>query len=209
MTGDKLVGALARIDAAAESNRELTAGLRNLLWDLNGPFAPPGTFRGADERLITALDELENVSFESGQASRLIAEIWRLSLNRERLFRQRRFNAEVHQVSGPASTPGALPSIYACPGNQLAGMYATLWTTSSSTTGPLVVDVKHLNCSAPDSLSALLSGKPAQLGLDATAFTQLFPDGTTPSDGSLVAYFHVYPRDFIAAGAASLIARAE
>ena len=57
ITSPQLVDAISRIDAKADATAEVTHGMRELLWNLAGPFQPPGTLDGADERLINALED--------------------------------------------------------------------------------------------------------------------------------------------------------
>jgi hypothetical protein len=197
----RLVDALARLDAAAAANQEVTAGLRRMLWDLAGPFKRPGTLAGADERLIGALDELEEVA---GGTSKLFAGIWERSLERTGLFRPRSFNAEVTRLwGGPAAPPGQV-FVYACPGNELVGKQMTLWTEgerAGAVTGLIVDDLQRFDCgNAGRTVEELLAGQPARLGLDGTAFAGLL--GATTSEAlppRVEAKFRVHPKELTAA----------
>ena len=207
ITSTRLVDAIGRIDAAAEENKKVTQGLREVLWDLNGPFQRPGTLTGADERLIGALEELEEVLRESGETSRLLAELWRRSLNRTSVFRPRSFHAVVKQISGEPESlnPEAPPTIYACPGSAFVGKEMSIWIPEGEgglVTGFVVEEVTKFDCdSSKRSLQQLLAGQPADLALDRNTFSilagQSETEDTLPS--VLEAKFSVQPQDLRAA----------
>jgi hypothetical protein len=178
----RLVDAVARIDAAAKENRAVTQGLREVLWDLNGPFQRPGTLTGADERLIGALEELEEVLRESGETSRLLAALWKKSLNRTGVFRPRSFEAEVKllssdSVADPATDDEAPPKIYACPGSEFIGKEMSIWIPDGQgglVLGYVVEEVTKFDCGiSKRNLQQLLAGQSAHLALDKDAFSAL------------------------------------
>src|SRR5262245_1313056 len=80
---------------ASEEGAKVAAGLRKMLWDLNGPFAVPGTLRGADERMVTALDDLDKAleDPEANEASPFLGRLWTLMMEQQRIFKQRVFPA--------------------------------------------------------------------------------------------------------------------
>jgi hypothetical protein len=199
LSSPQLVDALARIDTAAPPNAGVTQGMRELLWNLAGPFKRPGTFAGADERLIGALEELE-----THPTSKLFAGIWERSLERTSIFRPRSFGADVMRLSGgPAAPPGEV-FVYACPGNELVGKRMTLWTEgapSGALTGLIVDDLQRFDCgNAGKAVEELLAGQPAQLALDRASFAVLFGDSDPAMvPRSVAAKFRVHPKELTAA----------
>jgi hypothetical protein len=200
----KLVDAISRIDAANQENRAVTEGMRQLLWDLDGPFTRPGTLTGADERLMGALEELEEVLRESGETSKLLAELWQRSLERTSVFRPRSFNANITLLNGASEDENRAVVIYACPGSDFVDKEMTLWTQDGAgglITGTVVSDVRRFDCgNSRLSLQQLLAGQPANLALDLSNFNKLV--GSVPSgastDTGINARFQVQPKDLTA-----------
>ena len=202
LTSPELVDALARLDAAAPPNAAVTHGMRELLWNLAGPFERPGTLVGADERLIGALDELEATP---GGTSKLFAGIWQRSLDRTGLFRPRSFNAEVVRLWGGAAAPPGQVFVYSCPGNVLVGKQTTLWTEgerAGAVTGLIVDDLQRFDCgNAGKTVEEMLAGQPARLAVDGATFGNLL--GATDASAALPprieAKFRVHPKELTAA----------
>lgn len=183
---DGLITALALTDPS-----ELPAGTleryRKLLWNLEGPFEPPGTLSQMDERLLIALEDLEDEVRETGRSNQLIAAIWQQSLNRQGIFRQRLVNAEVVLISGNGDTgPAGFPQFYTCTGSELVNRVVTVgaargaegirWKMAAEPlTGLVRANPFKLPCTDEGaSLPELLAGKPLVLGLHEDTYAKLF-----------------------------------
>lgn len=199
----RMISALAQIDVSKVENRDVTNGMREMLWNLDGPFERPGTLAGADERFIGALEELDLASTD--HPSELLARIWQHSLDKTSVFRPRRFDGVVVLVPNAPPQDGR-PQIYACPGNEISGKVTTLQTkgeTRNLVTGEVVSEVFLDGCGGSAlSLRALLAGEPARFGLDFDTFSNLIAPGQTatvlPEQVEVV--FTVYPRNLTVAG---------
>ena len=188
---------------------EVAMAIREVLWDLDGPFALPGTFAGADKRLISALEDLDRVKTETGQISELLAEIVLMSVDRRGVFQPRDFAGEVRRLPGSAVRDG-LARVYVCPGSPLVGKDIRITLQHASRDDPetedftifpgvIVQDPSRMRCDGPfRKLTELLAGAPAELGLDADDFARLTagaPPGGLPTRGLKVT-FTVHPTDY-------------
>lgn len=188
-----LVDKLATLHPSADD--VVTAGLRELLWDLKGPFATPGTFSGADARLIEAVVELDDLIGEGG-SSGLLADLLRRSLSGERPFHHRRFNAEVVRLPIEGAGDAGARIVYACPPGALDGLGVTL-IGRGLVTG--LIDTAHprLDCrTAGSTLPDMIAGEPVRLGLDAATYAELM--GRSAGDGAPAEVveigFNLHPR---------------
>lgn len=187
----------------------VAAAIRKVLWDLDGPFALPGTFAGADKRLIGALEDLDRVKTDTGQISELLAEIVLMSVDRRGVFQPRDFAGEMRRLPG-VSAPDGLARVYVCPGSPLAGKNIRITLQHASRDDPetedftifsgvMVQDPSRMRCDGPArKLTELLAGAPAQLGLEASDFARLSagaPPGSIPIRGLKVS-FTVHPTDY-------------
>ncbi|MGF1658869.1 MAG: hypothetical protein ACFCUS_05530 [Rubrimonas sp.] len=209
LSSEALADALRRIKPEDAEGAAVAASLREMLWDLKGPFALPGTLAGADKRLIGALEDLESIKSETGEMSELLAEIVLMSVDRRGLFQPRDFAGEVRRLPGVGS-PGGHSLVYVCPGSPLAGKNIRITLRHAAVDDPdsaamtifpglIVQDPNLMSC--PGSfrrLTELLGGQAAQLGLDAEAFARLTagaPPGSLPVRGLRVS-FTVHPADY-------------
>ena len=204
ITSPQLVDAISRIDAKADATAEVTHGMRELLWNLAGPFQPPGTLDGADERLINALEDLDSTP-GAEQSSRLLAGIWQRSLDRTGVFRPRSFNADVKLIFNTPPAPAGEVFIYACPGSGFVGKDTTVWTEGEhpgAVTGVIVEDLQRFDCDNADkTLEQLLAGQAARLALDGGTYRNLLgePDTSVTLPPRIAAKFRVHPKDLTAA----------
>jgi hypothetical protein len=169
--------------------------VRELLYDLRGPFAPAArTFEGADERLISALEalmeqaraiEAEAPDVANAFLARLLAD----NLEQRGLFAHRSFNAEVAQIAGPAATLGSLPIVYVCPDsvfvNKEISMRADEPGGSGLVTARVVADLDRFDSCSGRSLNMqeLLANKRDRFGFPPTVFSKLWgpvESGATP-----------------------------
>jgi hypothetical protein len=104
VTNVRLVDALRALPPS-DDNERFTAALRELLYDLQGPFARPYTFAGADDdRLLDALKDLDpkTTNGDPQAVSPLLSGLWRMSLNVDDLFRPRPINATIREADDVA-----------------------------------------------------------------------------------------------------------
>lgn len=200
LTSAQLVDELRKFDASQSETQEVSEALRRLLWDLQGPFSPPGTLRGADERMIRALDDLDEALQEAKEASVLLTELWRLSLERKGVFKPRLFHASIEVIPGIPTEDTRIESVLACPGSMLVGRVLFIQTR-----GSMKVEVSHnaslFHCDPPAFTAAqMLAGGRVRLGLSESAFRKLVdPDGQAGiGDGRNTASFEIYPRGLAA-----------
>lgn len=202
LQGIKLVDALERLNVDLPENAEVTKGIRELLWMQRGPFQPPGSLSGADERLFAALVELEQESRDQAKSNRLLALLWRSSLEQTGFFRPRVFKAEIRSSLAGRAVSANTKEIYACPGNVLVGKTVTIVGHSQAEfrqiSGKVADDPFRFPC--PDdgaSLDALLGGAALKIGLDPITFAELADPtnrlGALPA--VLDAVFQVRPAD--------------
>lgn len=196
VTSPSLVDAMARIDAAKEEYLTVTAGMRQLLVNLDGPFAGPGTLRSADEGFMAALEDLDRPLGDTPEEGRLIIELWRRSLERRSPFGLRLFQATVMPVRADAN--GA-PLVYVCPriGANIAGKAVEIFrpTGSPSIQGVLEPDTRRrLDCTgAAASLREMFMGKPIVLGIDPTRFGLLAEGSGDILPAQIQADFEIQP----------------
>jgi hypothetical protein len=191
LTGTAWVDALRNMSPDETVDRRV----RELLYDLRGPFAPAErTFEGADERLISALEALMQqaraIEAEApGVANAFLARILADNLEQRGLFAPRSFNAEVAQIAGPVTMLGSLPVVYACPGSVFLDKEISLTPDEPGRSGlvsaRVVADLTRFDsCSGPPpSMQQLLANKRERFGFPAAVFAELWgpvESGATP-----------------------------
>lgn len=194
---DGLITALALTDPADLPESTLKR-YRKLLWELEGPFAPPGTLSEMDGRLLQALEDLESEVRRTGRSNQLIASIWQQSLNQQGIFRPRLVNAEVVLVSGDDGD-GDFPVFFTCAGSTLINRLVTI-APKARGAGPdvaseLMTGIVSFNPFFSDPLDCrgqagvdfedLVAGAPLVLGLRADSYDRLFglEEGSDPGPG--------------------------
>lgn len=193
----KLVDRIANLDPSVEVSKKL----RNLLWDLRGPFRVPGTLRGADENMIKALDDLETALENAKEANALLTHLWEQTLDRTGIFRPRRFNATVEIVSDDLPDKGMYRVALACPGGALvSGRVMFLYTQIGGalievTQIPSVFDCDGLASTVKD----LFAGRTIRLGVSQAVFKELFDPAGTSDDvnGQMSAKFELFPKSLV------------
>ena len=200
-----LADALRTMKSEDEQSAKVARAIRTVMWNLEGPFAPPLTFAGADDRVATALDDLEAALRERGEANALLAELLRRSLKREKLFRTRSFAVDLEIAPGDkAETPYGWSKFFICAGSELVGANVTLWARGPSLPegfvelpGVLADDDPIRNdCAEPRKLEDLLAGASEKLALDRETFAELVGDAEIGPDelNALGVKITVHPR---------------
>jgi hypothetical protein len=204
ITDEKVIDALESLNASAPQSEKIVHGLRKMLWDLNGPFAVPGTLRGADGRMVSALEDLDKAleTSDSNEANVFLATLWNLMIDQQSIFKPRMFSASV-EVAGrvPHGTPKNV--VYACPGSALVGGRVIHLFTKH---GSLIMEVKQepsvFNCTGPAlTLEKMLVGGVSAVAVNQTAFNQLVRSKSVPevAPAQVEALFVVYPRNLVGA----------
>lgn len=184
---DGLITALALTDPSSLPETTLKR-YRKLLWELEGPFAPPGTLSEMDGRLLQALEDLEAEVRNTGRSNQLIAAIWQQSLNQQGIFRPRLVNAEVVLLSGNGAA-GKMPVFYTCAGSTLINRQVTIAPKARGAAGPdiaseMMTGIVSFNAFLAEPLDCrdqagvdfpeLVAGAPLVLGLQADSYEKLF-----------------------------------
>lgn len=154
VTNVRLVDALRSLPPG-EDNQPFTDALRNLLFDLQGPFARPYTFAGADDdRLLDALKDLDRktTNGDPSAVSPLLSGLWRMSLDVNDIFRPRPINASLQR--SPDVAPG---SARACVNSLLDQKQITI--VSGGVMKNAFVRADRLCSQPPPSARELLAGR--------------------------------------------------
>jgi hypothetical protein len=194
-----------------EVTDDVAGAVRNLLFDLSGPFALPDTFDQAKAQLIDALKILDDMaeSFEpdsGGQANPFLTEIWRQNLDRTSIFEPRAFRAEVRLLHDPvlelaSSAPGPAV-VYVCRGSELRGRNIQLVNIEGADgfilTARVIVDPNRIECGGnARTFEQLIAKGTARLWMTPEDFAQLTAPVQDPATlpPRLSATFQVLPRD--------------
>jgi hypothetical protein len=199
LTSDRLVTILSEIDTDTDEGAMIARRLRQMLWNLEGPFRRPETLSGADGRMVQALDDLDGAIAGADEASDLLATLWEQNLDQRGIFLQRQFPASIKIVE---RAPIGEPRIYACSGGPLeVGRVIEIFTEIGSAMAPIEHSPALFSCDdRPISTRQLLTGKVTiPLGLNETAFKlAVDPDGSRGNTGvELDGTFVFYPRNLI------------
>ena len=203
VTNASLANALEDLDYSRPDSEEIAKRLRRMLWDLRGPFKVPGALRGADGRMVSALDDLEETRHGAKQASALLAALWTRSLDEEGIFKLPILRATVEIVGGAPSGSRDLKTALACPGSPLVnGRIMNLYVPGQGNIfAEVAQDPSLFDCggSALTAQELLAEGGRIRLGLSETAFRQLVdPSGASGvGNGRIDANFVVYPRNLV------------
>lgn len=163
-----------------ELEANVGAGLRQLLYDLAGPFEKTMALDGADIRLLEAVAELKAKADRSDpeddiRANSFLAAILRDSLEQKGVF-DLKFNAEV-VLRNDTEDPGRA-EVYACRTSVFVGKEITLLfnrdgeSEISNIFSGIVRPIS--NCSSERTLEELIARKRERIGLSVAAFEQLY-----------------------------------
>jgi len=158
VTNVRLVDALRSLPPG-DDNQPFTDALRNLLFDLQGPFARPYTFAGADDdRLLDALKDLDRktTNGDPSAVSPLLSGLWRMSLDVNDIFRPRPINASLQR--SPDVEPG---SARACVNSLLDQKQITI--VSGGVMKTAFVRADRLCAKRPPTARELLAGRSEML----------------------------------------------
>jgi hypothetical protein len=186
---DSAVTALRDIKET-ENTQAFVQSVRQLLYDLAGPFSRPATFMDAsDDRLLLALDDLA----ERKPSSPLVAKLWEMSLDWKGIFHPRSVNVVIK--SDDALKPNVAAT---CAGSILLEKSAQVLNERSDT-GISIVISKSKPCAAT-STENLLAGKPTEIWISETDVSALrknaAPENSKDMKGILVpAPSNFTPRD--------------
>ena len=111
---------------------------RKLLGDLEGPFRRPGTLLESDERLLSAIEDLEEQVRETRETNHLVAALWQQSLDQQGIFRPRLLRARIVLLTEPGGAdPARYTEILTCPGNPIKNRLITVGAPSDAAGNPL------------------------------------------------------------------------
>jgi hypothetical protein len=204
-----LVDQLEHLDASKPETKEISNRLRRLLWDLRGPFEIPYTLIGADERMRKALDALELARKENKQASALLVELWKESLEGDGIFWPRSFNATVEIVRGAPTRSDDRNTVLVCPGDAVATVSGIIMSLSvGDGANAITAEVEqnpslfHCDGSPLTAEKLLAEGGTPRLGLRENTFRDLVPASEPGTrDGRINATFQLYPKYMTGIGA--------
>ncbi len=168
-------------DAIRDLNKEdpLSEELRSVLYNLEGPFALPGTLRGADSRMWLAISDLyDGLTAEPSNDSQLFATLYTNFIQQETIF-----SPFKHVVAATAEMRGedetGVPQVYSCPDSFLTPGTIVLVRPLGNTSNIMEQftvrkDPLRHPCTATSPFE-VLSGSKLKLGFNKAAFDQLFP----------------------------------
>ena len=175
VTDVRLVNALTELTSDEES-WPLSSALRNLLYDLKGPFAEPNPFAGVrNTLLVDAIMELDPRQTargdETGKDSTqpinpLMSELWRRSIEIQGIFRPHEIRATIRLVRG--IPPG---TAVACTDSLLDGKQITI--TSVGMQKRVMVDAREFCGRAAPNAEKLLAGEREELYLAPDDFVEI------------------------------------
>jgi hypothetical protein len=169
-----LAKALREIDKDTPLAREI----RKILYDLDGPFALPGTLREADGRFWDAFEDLHVGLREDPRGdSGFFAELYARLLDENSILGS--FNNQISANVQLIQDGDEVPRIYVCSGSELRkGTFVTVradvprggWIDTE-----MDQDVRRFPCSQAVSSHDFLSGEKIKLGANPKAFDLVFP----------------------------------
>ena len=174
-TDQRIVREIENLDPADPEDAAVVEALRQMLWNLAGPFRLPDTMMRADARLVTAIEEQSATSADPARGL-LVAELIRLSLDRSSIFEVRQFPARLQPLeplAGPLA--GDVAMIATCPGSELIGKQGQIWGGGRTVYAEIVADVRlSPGCAGTArTIQALLQGKEGLFGIPPAAYETL------------------------------------
>ena len=174
-TDQRIVREIENLDPADPEDAAVVNALRQMLWNLSGPFRLPDTMIRADARLVTAIEEQSATPADPARGL-LLAELIRLSLDRSSIFEVRQFPAQLQPLeplAGPLA--GNVVTIATCPGSELIGKQAQIWGGGRTVYAEIVADVRlSPGCAGTArTIQALLQGKEGLFGIPPAAYEAL------------------------------------
>ncbi len=182
---DSAVNALREIKET-ESTQAFIQSVRQLLYDLAGPFSRPATFMGAsDDRLLLALDDLA----ERKPSSPLVAKLWEMSLDWQGIFHPRSVNVVIQ--GDDTLTPKVAAT---CAGSILLEKSAQVLNEQGDS-GASVIISKSKPCAAT-STESLLAGNPAPIWVSESDLETLLKGAASENHKGLKGILVPAPNNF-------------
>ena len=165
---------------------EVRDGLRQLLYDLAGPFRLPDTLAKADQGFysaVAALDaklQLFQPDDPTAEANPFLATIWLDQINQEGVFGPRLFNADVTKLAGPPAVVGGRHVVFVCSNSSLKDRLFNLVLDEAERSHNLIkaigkVDLVRFDCTdATQTLPRYLAHQRARFGLAGEDFAALY-----------------------------------
>ncbi|CUH46741.1 hypothetical protein [Ruegeria atlantica] len=186
-----------------EKEDPLSAGLRDVLYDLEGPFSLPGTLRGADSRMWQAIADLyEGIKSEPRGDSQLFATLYTNFIQQETVFSPFKHEVTAEGVLLHDANGTEKPMVYTCPDSFLKpGITVLIKPTGGSSNIMRQFTVRQdpvFHACAARTPFEFLSGSEMKLGLNRVAFDQLFPPRTASAEqfqGRGTLSVIIYPRN--------------
>ncbi|WP_170428417.1 hypothetical protein [Ruegeria arenilitoris] len=172
--------ALADRIRVLEKDHSLSVQLRDVLYDLEGPFSLPGTLRGADSRMWQAIADLyEGIKSEPLGDSQLFATLYTNFIDQETVFSPFKHEVKAEGELLHDTNETNTPMVFTCPDSFLKQGITVLIKPvggSSNIMRQFTVQQNAMfhSCAARTPFETL-SGSQMKLGLNRAAFDQLFP----------------------------------
>lgn len=186
-------------EPSEEERKALTfaEALRPILINMEGPFGAPYTLAGAKAQFMDALTDLERLSARRGEGNEFLAEVWKTCMDRKTVCRGKLFNGKAKKIDRQSDAGRRVA--YACPGYEPeAGRLVEIFLPDFSNAVPATVEQNEtvFRCSVSERVefTEMYAGRPAKLGLSATAWNQLFGDETR-ADAERAVVFQIMPRN--------------
>jgi len=171
----------------SENTQPFIQSMRQLLYDLAGPFARPATFMDAsDDRLLLALDDL----VANKPSSPLVARLWEMSLDWKGIFQPRIVKVDIQLDTSLKEHVAAT-----CAGSVLLEKSAQVVANEQGDIGVSVIISKARPCAAT-STENLLAGTPAPIWMSETDIAALLKDSATANQKSFKGILVPAPNNF-------------
>ncbi len=172
----------------------LAVELREMLYALEGPFALPGTLRGAKSGFWDALDDLYAGLRDAPDGdSEFFATIYSKLIHQETIFSPHTHKISVDLTLIRSPHREGLAKVFICPGSALRpGSTVLLNSGQGMLKAVLFEDPMRFNSCQPRTPYQFLSGARVALGVNESAFGELFAGSEVPgAQASMI----VYPRN--------------
>ncbi|MCG7521733.1 hypothetical protein [Ruegeria sp. Ofav3-42] len=195
--------ALADQIRVLDKDHPLSVRLRDVLYDLEGPFSLPGTLRGADSRMWQAIADLyDGLKAEPHDDSQLFATLYTNFIEQETVFSPFKHEVKAEGVLLPQTDGNGKPMVFTCPDSFLKQGITVLVKSAGGSSNimrqfRLNQNAVFHSCAARTPFE-FLSGSEMKLGLNRAAFDQLFPPRLARSEqllGRGTLSVIIYPRN--------------
>jgi hypothetical protein len=185
VTDRQLVAKIEALDPGDPAAAQVAAGLRQMLWNLSGPFRRPDTLTHAKVEMIAAIED-QIATADDPERGKLVAELVKRSLDRSGMFEVRRFAARLEPLPPTGAAEPGPPAIFTCPGSEMIGKQVQIWGAGQTIFGEVEPDVRLTDrCQdAARTIQQLLQGKAGVFGIAPEAHSVLTgppPPGASPN----------------------------